>query len=223
VIQTLFKYFLRGLLVVTPVAVTAWVVYLVFTTIDAWVDVVPLLNRRIPGVGFALTIVAITVIGLLASLYTTRWLFRGLDTALTRLPFVKLLYTSLKDLIEAFVGDRKRFDVPVLVNLDASGEGLAIIGFMTRSDLGALGLPNRVAVYFPQSYNFAGNVIVVPRDRVRALEVEATAAMAFIVSGGVSGPGSGVESAALTSPSIPAPSPSPAPAPRQTPPADRDR
>lgn len=216
-IQALFKYFLRGLLVVTPVAVTAWVVYLVFTTIDAWVNVGPLLDRRIPGVGFALTILAITLIGLLASLYATRWLFRGLDTVLTRLPFVKLLYTSLKDLIEAFVGDRKRFDVPVLVKLDESGDGLAIIGFMTRSDLAALGLPDRVAVYFPQSYNFAGNVIIVPRDRVRALDVEATAAMAFIVSGGVSGPGSGVESSALSSPSIPALEP-----PRK-PPADRGR
>ena len=103
-----------------------------------------------------------------------------------RAPIVKIVYSSVRDLIEAFVGDKKRFNRPVLVSLTADG-ALRSPGFITRDDLSALGDSTRVAVYLPQSYNFAGSLIVVPRDRVTLVDVESSQLMTFIVSGGVSG------------------------------------
>ena len=109
-----------------------------------------------------------------------------MDSFSLKAPFVKLLYTSIKDLIEAFMGEKRRFDQPVLVSLSPGGHGEAV-GFVTRTDLEVLGLLDHVAVYFPQSYNFAGHLLVFPKDQIRPLEAESSEVMAFIVSGGVSG------------------------------------
>jgi uncharacterized membrane protein len=97
---------------------------------------------------------------------------------------VKLIYTSLKDLIDAFVGDKKRFDRPVAVEFPGAGYAL---GFITREDLALPGFEGTSAVYFPQSYNFAGNVLLVGRERIRPLDADSSLVMTFIVSGGVSG------------------------------------
>jgi uncharacterized membrane protein len=107
---------------------------------------------------------------------------------LTRLPLLKLIYSSIKDLVAAFVGDRKSFNQPVTVALGPD-HAVRTLGFVTRNDLSVLNLPACVAVYLPQSYNFAGNVIIVPRDRIEPLQVSSTEVMTFIVSGGVSGLG----------------------------------
>jgi len=114
-----------------------------------------------------------------------------MEGVLIKAPFVKLLYTSIKDLIAAFMGEKRRFDQPVLVSLSPGGHGEAV-GFVTRTDLEFLGLLDHVAVYFPQSYNFAGHLLVFPKEQVRPLEVESSEVMAFIVSGGVSGGPHGV-------------------------------
>ncbi len=95
-----------------------------------------------------------------------------------------MIYTSIKDLIGAFVGDKKSFNKPVLVTLSPVSN-IHVIGFLTRESLDNLGLSESVAVYLPQSYNFAGNLIVVPREQVTPLAVESGDIMAFIVSGGV--------------------------------------
>jgi uncharacterized membrane protein len=183
VIQTIVRNFLRGLLFVTPVAVTAWVVWIVVATLDAWVE--PMLGRRVPGAGLVLTLALITLVGVLAGAFATRELFRLMDRVFTHVPLVKLLYTSLRDLTEAFFGERRRFNRPVLVSMGTGGIGF--IGFLTREDLAPVGLPDRVAVYFPQSYNFAGNLIVVPRASITPLDLDPTTAMTLIVSGGVAG------------------------------------
>jgi uncharacterized membrane protein len=186
VLHKLVRYFLQGLMFVVPAAVTIYVVYFIFRIVDGWLNLEALVNRPVPGAGFLLTLLLITLAGFLATNIATRWLFSSLDQIFTRLPLVKLFYTSMRDLVEAFVGDKKRFNRPVLVSL-GDGSGLALPGFLTRADLTGLGLSEHVAVYFPQSYNFAGNVLVVPRQRVTPLEVDSTTAMTFIVSGGVAG------------------------------------
>ena len=107
-----------------------------------------------------------------------------MDEMLDRLPFVRLLYSSTKDLLNAFVGEKRRFDTPVLVTLSADG-AVRSFGFITQSSLAALGLPGDVAVYFPQSYNFAGQLVIVPASRVTKLSSESSDVLAFIVSGGV--------------------------------------
>jgi uncharacterized membrane protein len=184
-LQSLIKNFLRGLLFVVPIAATLYVIYTVVGFLDGWVDLEPLIGRRAPGAGLVLTLAAITTIGFLAGNFATRWLFGALDRTLDRLPLVHLLYSSVRDLVGAFVGEKKRFGKPVLVSV--GDHGLSVVGFQTRDELAEYGLVEHVAVYVPQSYNFAGNLLVVPRSRVTPLALEAKAAMAFVVSGGVSG------------------------------------
>lgn len=175
-------YFLRGLVLLAPLAVTAYVCWLVFVTVDGW------LGLPVPGAGFAVTVVLVTAVGFLASTLLRRTL-NGLvglvERAIGRLPFVRLLYTSTKDLLNAFVGEKKRFDKPVMLMLGDSAGSPGVLGFVTQSSLAGLGLHDHVAVYLPQSYNFAGNLLVVPTASVRPIPAESADVMAFIVSGGV--------------------------------------
>ncbi len=179
-INDLARNFLEGLLILVPVVTTFSVAWLVVQAVDGW------LNIPIPGVGFFVTLGLITLTGRYASTVFVQKVLDMMERVLIKAPFVKLLYTSIKDLIEAFMGEKRRFDQPVLVSLAPGGHGEAV-GFVTRTDLEFLGLLGHVAVYFPQSYNFAGHVLVFPKDQVRPLEAESSEVMAFIVSGGVSG------------------------------------
>jgi uncharacterized membrane protein len=176
--KKLTTYFLKGLLFLIPVVVTFYVIYLIFIRIDN------LFNFSVPGMGFLFTLLLITLIGFIASNFLTRELVLMVDRTFTRLPLVKMIYTSIKDLIGAFVGEKKRFDKPALVKLSSGGD-VSVIGFITCEDLENLGLADKVAVYLPQSYNFAGNLIVVPREQVMPLDVDSGSLMAFIVSGGI--------------------------------------
>lgn len=176
----LARNFFEGLLILVPVVTTLYVAWLVLEMIDG------LLNIPIPGVGFLVTVGLITLTGRYASTVFVQKMLDMLERVLVKAPFVKILYTSLKDLIAAFMGEKRRFDQPVLVSLSPGGHAEAV-GFVTRTDLEFLGLLDHVAVYFPQSYNFAGHVLVFPKMQVRPLEAESADVMAFIVSGGVSG------------------------------------
>ena len=176
----LARNFFEGLLILVPVVTTLYVAWLVLEAIDGW------LNIPIPGVGFLVTVGLITLTGRYASTVFVQKMLDVMERMLVRAPFVKLLYTSLKDLIAAFMGEKRRFDQPVLVSLTPGGHAEAV-GFVTRTDLEFLGLLDHVAVYFPQSYNFAGNLLIFPKGQVHPLEVESADVMAFIVSGGVSG------------------------------------
>ncbi len=176
----LARNFFEGLLILVPVVTTIYVAWLVLQTVDGW------LNIPIPGVGFLVTIGLITLTGRYASTVFVQKVVDKMEAILVRAPFVKLVYTSIKDLIAAFMGEKRRFDQPVLVSLAPNAQGEAV-GFVTRTDLEFLGLLDHVAVYFPQSYNFAGHLLVFPREQVRPLEAESADVMAFIVSGGVSG------------------------------------
>lgn len=174
------RYFLRGLAVVVPIAVTVWVVWQIFTGLDRMID------APYPGLGLALTLIGIFLVGLAVSNIIGRFLLRLTDYVFGRAPLIKIIYTSVKDLVDAFVGDRRRFDRPVAVDLSPDG-GIRAVGFLTRDDAHSIGQPGRAAVYFPQSYNFAGNVVLIERSRIHPLEGDSAQIMAFIVSGGVSG------------------------------------
>ena len=180
-INDLPRNFFEGLLILVPVVTTLYVAWLVLQTVDGW------LNIPIPGVGFVVTLGLITLTGRYASTVFVQKVLDMMEGVLIKAPFVKLLYTSIKDLIAAFMGEKRRFDQPVLVSLSSPGGHGEAVGFVTRTDLEFLGLLNHVAVYFPQSYNFAGQLLVFPKEQVRPLEAESSEVMAFIVSGGVSG------------------------------------
>jgi uncharacterized membrane protein len=176
--KRLIRYFLEGLIFVVPVAITIYVVYKAFVIVDSWLPI----GAR--GTGFLIILVGITLIGFLTSNFLTRSVLRFVESILNRLPFVKLLHSSVKDMMTAFVGERKRFDKPVLVEV-IPGSGVLAIGFMTRESLDQFDLANQVAVYFPQSYNFAGNLLLYPKSSVKALNAESPKVMAFVVSGGI--------------------------------------
>jgi uncharacterized membrane protein len=182
--KRLIRYFLHGCLVTAPLGLTVYIVWTVLRAIDR---LVPL---PIPGLGLVTTVALITVIGVFTSNVVGRTVLDLTEGILRRLPLVKLVYTSIKDLVSAFVGDKKRFDVPVAVAL-FPGIDAKQLGFVTRDGLARLGMPGHTAVYFPQSYNFAGSLVLVPHDKIERLDVSASEVMTFIVSGGVSGFGQG--------------------------------
>ncbi|MBI5663606.1 MAG: DUF502 domain-containing protein [Nitrospirae bacterium] len=176
--KRLTRYFLEGLLVLLPLVATIYVIYAVFKKIDS------IYEFQIPGMGFLLTIVTITVVGFISSNFIARKLVGLMDNLFAQLPFVKMIYTSVKDLIVAFVDDKKSFNKPVLVALSQT-DNIQALGFVTRQSLDHLGLADKVAVYLPLSYSFAGHLIVVPRDRITPLAADSGDIMAFIVSGGI--------------------------------------
>ena len=174
----LLNYFLRGLVVIVPLALTIYVCAMIFTTIDNW------LGLPVRGLGFVLALVLITLVGALASSIVTRSLLGAVDRLFERLPFVRLLYSSAKDMLNAFVGEKRRFDKPVLVSI-SNDRAVKVLAFLTSESLASLGVEGHVTVYMPQSYGFAGHILVVPANRVERIDADAADVMAFIISGGV--------------------------------------
>ena len=173
------QYFLRGLIFLVPLVVTLYVIYWVFVRIDR------ILNLPVPGLGFIATIVFITLVGFGASNFLTRNIVHLVDKIFARLPLVKMIYTAIKDLVNAFVGDKKSFNRPVQVVIDRESN-LRVIGFATRDNLDSIGIQDSIAVYLPQSYNFAGNLIIVDREQVIPMSADPGEVMKLVVSGGVS-------------------------------------
>ncbi len=172
------QYFLQGLLVLVPVVVTGYVIYVIFSKIDG------IFRFDIPGVGFLATIGLILAMGFVTSNLLASKVVLLVDRILARLPLVAMLYTSIRDLVHAFVGDKKSFNRPVQVAIDADNK-IRVLGFITREDLSGLGIADSVAVYLPQAYNFAGNLLIVDRSRVSPLPANPGEVMKLIVSGGV--------------------------------------
>lgn len=177
--RRIVNWFLQGLIFVVPIALTIWLFVAVFSAIDGW------LGLPVPGLGLLALLIFVTLVGALATNFLTRQLLGLFERALDRLPFARLLHTSVKDLMSAFVGEKRRFTRPVLVEMTPGG--VKAFGFVTREKMAPFALADHVAVYFPQSYNFAGQVVVVPRERVTPVAVDSAEVMAFIVSGGVTG------------------------------------
>jgi uncharacterized membrane protein len=189
----LLNHFFKGVVLLAPLVFTVYVCVRVFRTIDGWLGI------PIPGVGFVATVVLITLFGFLASSFITRRMLAMVENVLERLPFVRLLYSSTRDLLNAFVGEKRRFDKPVLVAPFASGEARAL-GFVTQETLASMGMMEHVAVYLPQSYNFAGQLLIFPTGSVTPLDSDSADVMAFIVSGGVTIPPAARDSGPVTIP-----------------------
>lgn len=194
--KRLTRYFFQGLLILFPVVTTLYLSFLVFEKLNRLLfarlgqKVDDLVGGAAPGatetiLGIVVTVALITVVGIFASNVLGRWLVKLVERILEHVPLVKLLYGALRDLLGAFVGDKKGFDHPVVVGLDEAGV-TKVVGFVTQRDLEFLGIRDHVAVYLPQSYNFAGNLIVVPAARVAPLPASSSDVMTFLVSGGVS-------------------------------------
>jgi uncharacterized membrane protein len=199
-VRFLMRYFIRGLLLVVPAGATAALLIYAFDWIGGLVQppgntgwTIPWTEFQVSATSLAwrlfsfLLVIAIVIgIGLLTSNVVTQWVLRRVEELVFRVPVIKLIYTSIRDMVEAFVSEKKKFDEPVLLSF-AEQPGVEVIGFITRKDLREFGRPDKVAVYVPQSYNFAANLILVPTERVTPIDLPAGDVMAFVVSGGVSG------------------------------------
>jgi uncharacterized membrane protein len=179
-IRTIARYFFSGTLFIVPLVATGYFIFLSFSWLDG------LLDLPYPGLGFLIIFTAITLFGYLTSIFAVRAATDWFDHVMNKIPLIKLIYSSLKDLIGAFVGDKRKFNKPVLVTINKENT-LHQIGFVTQEDLSDLGLNEMVAVYIPHSYAFSGNHFLVPRSSVKPLNISGPVAMKFIVSGGVSG------------------------------------
>ena len=177
-------YLLRGTLTTVPLALTLYILYWLFHAVDQ------LLPIGIPGLGLLVTLVLVLLVGYFSSNMLGRSVLEATERGFKRVPFVNLVYSSIRDLVNAFVGDKRSFDKPVLFRFSPDAEVKAL-GFVTRDGIAGLHLPSHVAVYVPQSYNFAGNLLLLPRELVQPLDVPSGEVMTFIVSGGVSGFGVG--------------------------------
>lgn len=174
------RYFFSGTVFIVPLVATAYFIYVAFR----WLD--NLIELPYPGLGFAIIFLAITLFGYLTTNFAFKTITIWFDQVMNKIPLVKLIYSAVKDLLGAFVGDKKKFTKPVLVRINEQNS-LYQIGFVTQNDLTDLGLQEMVVVYFPHSYAFSGFHYFVPRDHVKPLNIPGPVAMKFIVSGGVSG------------------------------------
>ena len=190
--KAILNYLIKGLLIVVPIAVSIFIVVWAVTTVDSWLNVNNILgvnprtgeSRNIPGLGLLTVLTIILLAGIFVTNLVTEPMYNWFQRMMQRLPLLNFIYSSIKDLTEAFVGDEKKFNHPVLVEVEG---GLKKIGFLTQNDLHKLNLPEEVAVYFPLSYSFAGQLCIVKREKVKDLNMSAADAMKLVVSGGVSG------------------------------------
>jgi len=191
IFSALLRYFAKGLLLVLPLGAAFFLIFWAFTSADEMLNLSEkfLINPAngqplyIPGIGILSVIIIILLAGFMATYLITEPIYNWFNRWLNKLPIFKFIYSSIKDLTEAFVGDDKKLSEPVLVE---DLHGFKRIGFLTQKDMSAFGLKGEVAVYFPWSYSFAGQVLIVKADKVKPLNISSAQAMKFIVSGGVS-------------------------------------
>ncbi len=193
--KSIIKYLLQGLLVIAPIAVTIYAIYWIVSTVDNWL---PIFRQPVKdfeghtigyevknyGLGFAIVIVSVILIGYLSSFFIQSRLFSLFDKWLEKTPGVKYIYSSVRDFFEAFAGEKKKFDKPVLANVDDTD--VWRLGFITQKDMTHWGLQNYLAVYIPMAYSIAGNVYILPSNRVKPItSITSSDAMKFAISGGV--------------------------------------
>jgi uncharacterized membrane protein len=181
----ILAYFLQGLLIVLPACFT---IYIIFSLVE-WIDkLLPRLFQveLFPGSGLLIILAFITIMGFIGSTIVARPAFNFMESYMYKIPLFNLIYSSTKDVIGAFVGDKKKFNHPVLVRLNKN-ENINRIGFITRESLDSINIKDMIAVYFPDSYGFTGNLYVVSKDSITEINAPSAEVMKLIVSGGVSG------------------------------------
>jgi len=194
--RRLLAIFLQGILILAPITITIWAITAAFNFIDGILpnfvhNIFPTLMedkngniRRIPGVGFILVILFVLFIGYISSSFVFSRLVVAFDKLLEKTPGIKFIYSTLKDFFEAFAGEKKKFTTNVLANVDDND--VWRVGFVTQEDMVEFGFKDYVAVYIPMAYSVAGNVYIIPKERIRPItNISATQTMKFAVSGGV--------------------------------------
>jgi uncharacterized membrane protein len=185
--KKLLNYFLQGLLYIAPLGITIYVIYLIFNFTDNLLDdyLEKTIGIDIPGLGIIVIVVFLIVVGIIGQSIIASPFKKLFKKLLEKVPLLSLLFSAMNDLFSAFIGKEKKFNKPVLVLVNPVSN-LEKMGFLTEEDLSNLGEKDKVAVYFPHSYNFSGEMFIVPKEQVRPIDINPAVAMKFIVSGGVS-------------------------------------
>ncbi|RDV17260.1 DUF502 domain-containing protein [Pontibacter diazotrophicus] len=177
--RNIFRYFVNGLLIIAPLALT---VFIVVGIID-WLD--SLFDLGVPGLGILLMVLLLTLVGFIGSSFFIKPFISVTEGFLHKVPLVSIIYSSIKDLFDAFVGDNQKFNQPVMVKMTEDSDNYKL-GFLTQDTLDTINIEDKVAVYFPHSYNFSGELFLVPKRNVTFLDIPSSEVMKFVVSGGVS-------------------------------------
>ncbi len=179
ILKKTINYFLQGFLYIVPISLTLYVIYLLFIFVDN------LIPAKFPGLGVLIIFIGITIIGVIGSFLIKTPISYLVNRMFERIPLIKILYTSIKDLMSAFVGQKKKFTEPVMVRMNVESN-VYKLGFATERDLSMIGIKSgMIAVYLPHSYNFSGNLFIVPAENVININANSADFMKFIVSGGV--------------------------------------
>lgn len=194
--KKIVQYFLQGLLVIAPLAITIYTIYWIVSTVDNWLPIfrepiygydgkVVGYNVKNYGLGFAIVVVVVITIGYLSSFFIQSRIFNLFDSWLEKTPGVKFIYSSVRDFFNAFAGDKKKFNKAVLASVFA--DDVWIVGFLTDEEMAKFEMgADKVAVYVPQAYNFAGQLYILPRNKIRNINVITSGeAMKYAVTGGV--------------------------------------
>ena len=184
--RRLINYFLQGLLYIAPLGITMFILYALFGFIDGLLrsSLQSLIGIYIPGLGLLVILALITLLGFIGQTVIAQPVKRQVAKIIKQAPFLQTIYTAIKDFVEAFLGKEKKFTYPVLVKVNRSAD-LEKIGFVTQTDLSELNIKDKVAVYFPHSYNFSGELFIVPVENITPLDISPKDAMKFAVTGGV--------------------------------------
>ncbi len=180
-LKRLAGYFLQGLVILAPIVITVYALYWLFENVDSILR--PYLN--VQGLGFVLIISGVILVGWVSSSFLMGSVLSIFDQWLERTPGVKLIYTSTRDFFEAFAGNKRKFNRAVLANV--FGPDVWIIGFVTDEEMEKFEMgSDKVAVYVPQGYNFAGQLYILPKEKVKKIDkISSGEAMKYAVTGGV--------------------------------------
>jgi uncharacterized membrane protein len=184
--KRIFSHFLQGVLIISPLAITGYIIYKVFDFVDGlFIDqLTKIIGFKIPGLGIILIFVILTLLGFIAHTIIARPFKLLFARLMSRAPLLKTIYVSLNDLFSAFVGKERKFNIPVLVLINKEND-IWKMGFMTQKSMNEFGIEKMVPVYFPHSYNFSGELFIVPEASIKRIDVSPAEVMKFIVSGGV--------------------------------------
>jgi uncharacterized membrane protein len=199
--QALWKmilgYFFQGLIVLAPIGVTLYAVVWLFKTVDGLLPNFMLTFlpaavhmgpdgafRTFPGMGFIFVVLIVFAVGWISSNFFVSRFVDLLDGVLQRTPGVKFIYTAVRDLLQAFAGNKRKFDKPVLANV--GGNDVWRVGFITQETASRFGMEDHSVVYIPLSYAITGITYIVPKKNIKLLEgISSADAMRFALSGGV--------------------------------------
>lgn len=188
-LKRILNYFVRGLILVAPLYITILIIWTGIESLDSILPIsIPISQSKsvyLPGLGLLIILSGIIFLGFFVSTVIPQSFFKFSESLLRKIPLVSIIYYSIKDLITAFVGDKKKFNQPVMVTIYHNSD-IKKLGFITQTDLSHLHIKDCIAVYMPHSYAFSGELFIVPIANVTLLNATSADIMKMIVSGGVS-------------------------------------